>query len=208
MAQGAAQAGQIVGQTLQLPGQELGVFAVPHISWEAVITDTALDPATGQPVPVPRQWFPPFSSNDGEPARLTIPTKTLVLVEPLATAQALVASYRSGETPALSAFITLPFGLTANVDAFPDAAPPSPPMPTLDIVNASFPGFAAAMQARLAAAVPGIGSPALPGFSIINDSYAAGMLDTTPGDISGLWNGQFHGGFGTHFPPPRARADE
>jgi hypothetical protein len=39
--------GQISGQTLQLTGRQMGVFTVPHISWEAVIADTVLNALGG-----------------------------------------------------------------------------------------------------------------------------------------------------------------
>jgi hypothetical protein len=197
MTPGAALLGQIEGQALQLPGQELGVFTVPHISWEAVIADTVLDPGTGQPVPVPRQWFPPFSNNDGEPARLTLFTKTLVAVEPLATVAAFVDGYRAqaAEQPAvLDVALTLPFGLTAEIVAADTPSPFTPPPPRLDLLDASFAGFAAGTQLRLAAGLPQPGSPALPGFTTADGPYVQGMLDTEPGDVSTVWNEEFgHG---------------
>ncbi len=191
--------GQIAGQVLQLPGEEFGVFTVPHIAWEAVISDSTLN-ALGQPVPAPRQWFPPFANGDGEPARLAFADKTLVPTEPLAAVDRFVAAYRSGEAAAMEGFITLPFGLTAAIEVFPKPQPPAPPTPpTLDVIRATFAGFAAGLQIRLTAGVPPSGSPALPGFSIITDPYPQGLL---PAQTVTAWNGQFQGGFGTHIPPP------
>ena len=146
---------------------------------------------------MPRQWFPPFSTNDGEPARLTLLTKTLVAVEPLATVAAFVDGYRAqvvaNQVAGLNAAMTLPFGLTASVVARQSPLAPAPPMPTLDIVTASFTGYAAATQLRLAAADPKSSSASLPGVSRADGAYVQGMLDTTPGDISTLWNEQFGG---------------
>jgi hypothetical protein len=198
MTPGMAQFGQISGQTLQLPGLELGIFTVPHISWEAVIADTILDPETGQPEAAPRQWFPPFSSDDGEPARVTLLTKTLVAVEPLATITAFADDYPAlvaANEPGLDAAITLPFGLTAEIVPLATPSPFvfTPPPPTFDLLAATFSGFTAGTQARFAARLPQSGSPALPGFTTANSSYVQGMLDTTPGDISTSWNEQFGG---------------
>jgi hypothetical protein len=202
MTPGAALIGQISGQTLQLPGQELGVFTVPHISWEAVIADTVLDRATGQPVAAPRQWLPPFSLDDGEPLRMTLRTKTPTTVEPLTTIAQFVGDYRTQATSnaveSLAVAMTLPFGLTASVTARQEPPEPSPPMPTLDLIGASFVGFAAGTQLRLTAPSPDSDAAALPGASRADGSYAQGMLDTTPGDVSTLWNGQFGGDLAGH----------
>jgi hypothetical protein len=194
--------GQIVGQTWQQSGDQVRVFTVPHISWEAVISDTARDPVSGDIVAAPRNWFTPFAAADGDPVGLSILGKTLRPVEPLAALAALHSDYDGGSD--LLASFSLPFGLTARVDTSNAVnGPITVPRPAMADVQASFPGLQAGAQLRLTATkVPGQ-PPAMPGFSAAPDDYARAMLDTNPGDISGFWNQQFDAETVPGKPPPQ-----
>ena len=196
----AGDMGHIVGQTWELLGDQLGVFTVPHISWEAVIADTVRDPTTGDIVAAPRTWFTPFAANDGNPVSLATLGKTLRPVEPLAALAALRADYAGGSD--LTANFTLPFGLTATVDsgALVDG-PITLLKPAMQAVDASFPGLQAGAQLRLTAQVKIFTNhpPSMPGRSAAPDAYAQEMLDPT---IAGFWNQQFNDEGIAGAPPP------
>ena len=183
--------GQISGQTWELHGEQIGVFTVPHISWEAVIADTQRDATTGEIVSAPRTWFTPFAAGDGNPVSLATPGKTLRPVEPLAALAALRNDYASGVD--LAANFTLPFGLTATVNTSGLVQGPNTiQKPAMEAVDASFPGLQASTQLRLTARVPPFTSrpPSMPGRSAAPDAYAKAMLDPV---IANFWNQQFDG---------------
>ncbi|MEI8196433.1 MAG: hypothetical protein WCI73_11030, partial [Phycisphaerae bacterium] len=183
--------GQINGQTWELLGDQLGVFTVPHISWEAVIADTQRDATTGEIVAAPRTWFTPFAASDVNPVSLATPSKTLRPVEPLAALAALRNDYASGVD--LAANFTLPFGLTATVNTSGLVEGPNTILkPAMEAVDASFPGMQAGAQLRLTARVRPFSNrpPSMPGRSAASDAYAQAMLDPV---IANLWNHQFDG---------------
>ncbi len=192
--------GQIAGQTWELRGDQIGVFTVPHISWEAVISDTDRDPATGEITAAPRRWFTPFAATDGNPVSLATPGKTLRPVEPLAALAALRGDYAAGAD--MTASFTLPFGLTATVDsgALIDG-PITLLKPAMEAVEAAFPGLKAGAQLRLSARIRPYQSqpPSMPGRSAADDFYSQAMLDPT---IAGFWNQQFNDEAIAGSPPP------
>jgi hypothetical protein len=192
--------GQITGQTWELLGDQLAVFTLPHISWEAVIADTVRDTTTGEIVAAPRTWFTPFAADDGAPVSLTTLGKTLRPVEPLAALAALRSDYAGGAD--LTANFTLPFGLNATVDsgALVDG-PITLLKPGMEAVDASFPGLQAGAQLRLTArfGLFQLGPHSMPGRASAPDGYAQALLDPA---IATIWNQQFNDAAIPGRPPP------
>ena len=90
------------GLTVHAPGNRVGVFTVPEISWEPVYNH----PSSPPPAPI----APP---HDGGPSTFTVPTVHLVPVAPAPMLADLLAGIENGGE--VDSRITLPFGIEARI---------------------------------------------------------------------------------------------
>lgn len=179
---------RIDGQLLTIDGRLSALYAVPQISWEAVITE---DPF-GQ-----RLIFNAFAADDGPPAIVNVPTPNLRPMTPKGFIEQFLVDYANGSD--LKANFTLPFGLEANVDS----AAPSPVAlrPLFGLVRPSFGVQTGGIQLGIVAGTDSKHPMAvMPGISFAttdpNDAgYASAILDTPPlSPVASFWDQQFKTG--------------
>ena len=175
----------IDGLSLVAPAASIGVFTLPPISWEPMLTKQALD----APLPPP--------PNDGGPALLAADSVTLVPVAP----KPLLAEYvhAVNQKRNFAARLPLPFGIIANINTRPQDAgrdAPSPFTATGGVFDLHRPKFAddlvGARQLRLRAPEFAGMSRRFPPPSYTQtedtDGYAAGVLSQ---DIHKRWQEDF-----------------
>jgi hypothetical protein len=153
---GREQAGGIAidGLALVAPQQTVATYALPGISWEAVVDDRSDD------------WYDADSPDDGPPTRLVARTVNLVRIEPKVALGELVKAAAAAD---VAGEFTLPFGLIANLNVGATSAPGAA-RPSFALVKATYDsGVTAGHQLSISAgatppptAPPGSG-PALPG---------------------------------------------
>jgi len=192
---------QLSGQTLELPGAAISIVALPQISWEAVISDSAIDPTTNLPVPAPRAWFPPISPNDGPLLEVSVPTQTLRPLDVRPAVADCIARYAAGAN--LAASFTLPFGITADVVASNASGAATQPRPTLAELSSTFGPSSSPKSAGLQLRLAGVTDAqfpqaALPGSADASSSYAQGMLAA---DIANFWQQEFASSPSTNLVP-------
>ena len=189
----------IDGLSLVAPAASIGVFTLPPISWEPMLTKQALDASLPPP------------PNDGGPALLAADSVTLVPVAP----KPLLAEYvhAVNQKRNFAARLPLPFGIIANINTRPQEASrdaPSPFITTGGVFDFHRPKFAddlvGARQLRLRAPEFAGMSRRFPPPSYTQtedtDGYAAGMLSQ---DIHKRWQEDFgYGRRGTATPSSSA----
>jgi hypothetical protein len=181
---------KISGQTLQYPARGLALIAPPHISWEAVISDTAIDPTTNLPVPAPRELFPPFAVLDGQPVELRVLSQTLRPVDVRLAIADCIAEYSGGAQ--LRVTCTLPFGIIAIIDSL-GSDPEGVLRPTFSQLSANFGPTSRPLTAGIQLRLQGVTDDthpqaALPGSASASDPYAQAMLGAA---IASTWQGMF-----------------
>ncbi len=179
---------KIERQLLAIDGRLSALFAVPQISWEAVITQDAF----GQ-----RMIFNAFAADDGPPALVNVATQALRPMTPKAFIDQFLADYAKGSD--LQANFTLPFGLQADVTTAANS--PVALRPRFGLVRPEFGpqrgGLQLAIAARSDAKHP---LAVLPGTSFsTNDAndigYTSAILDTPPSaPVASFWDQQFQAG--------------
>lgn len=168
--------------TLQAPGNAIGIFTAPEISWEPM----ALDPTSPPP---PGSTTAP---DDGGSSTIQVQTVQLVPVSPAVVASAFVQGVAKGD-PA-TADLTLPFGIRAHISDFKGA--------TLDLNQPMFPSsLTGGIQIRMQPPSPENEKAAFAGSAFVTTPYGVNVLGT---EASNFFNQEFDG---TTFSVPVRRYD-
>jgi hypothetical protein len=180
---------QVSGQTLQVSGEQSQLYALPQVSWEAVITDDprGIYAAAGA-----------FAADDGPAATVNVPTQALRPMTPLGfITQFLADYYRHAD---VDAHFTLPFGLEALVSTGPGTRPSIALRPDLGLVMPVFAdqrgGLQLWLQANTNSKQP---LPVMPGVSFTTTDpadadYPTAMLNKSTAaadNTAGFWDQEF-----------------
>jgi len=178
----------IEGQILTIPGNASALYALPQVSWEAVIAENDF----GQ-----RQIFPAFAEDDGPAAMVNVPTQELRRMTPAGFLEQFLTDYKKGAD--LAASFTLPFGLEAAVRTADKS--PTALRPLFGTVRPQFKTQHGGMQlgiaaghdkAHLLAAIPGTSFAAT---DTGDPDYPSDILDTPPSaPVVNFWEAQFKTG--------------
>ena len=163
-----------------VPGTELAVFTTPQISWEPMKSEP--------PVPGLR------SENDGGSSTFTVETVQMVRVEPAAALRSFESAVGAGAN--FGAAFTLPFGLTARVQAgqFPQAGG------IYALTQPAFKDYGGGLQLTLGAAHPKREDASLPGTCQATDPYGVAVLGAS---VATTFNDEFlTGTLNEPSPPP------
>jgi hypothetical protein len=174
----ALQTAGIIGQALAVGGDQSLLVTVPDVAWEPVLD-------------ADRSFFLPTSPDDGGPAAMRVDSVTLRPAEPRAFVDAFITDYAAGAD--LIASVTLPFGLTAQVNTASDAGFTPELRPALTENAPAFPAAALTGGAQLSIVgqtSAAITQAVLPGVSNADSAYAQALLDPT---IASFWNQDFGG---------------
>src|SRR5579884_867577 len=181
---------RIVGQTLTVDGTTSRLFALPQVSWEAVITEV--------PPPVGRQIFggSALALDDGPAALVNVPTATLRPMTPLAFIKQFLHDYADGAE--LDARFTLPFGLEAVVST---AQPSQVALrPSLTLNTPAFGSQTGGLQLSITAGSD-VNHPlaVLPGESFttsdaLDVNYPPAILNSGTDVVASFWNQEFETG--------------
>jgi hypothetical protein len=184
----ALDAAAIRGQILTIPGNASALYALPQISWEAVIFENDF----GQ-----RHIFPAFAEDDGPAAMVNVPTQELRPMTPAGFLEQFLADYKNGSD--LAATFTLPFGLEAKVGT--DDGSSLALRPRFGTVRPQFKTQHGGIQLGIEA-VRDKSQPlaAIPGTSFAatetgDPDYPTEILDTPPSTpVVTFWDKQFQAG--------------
>jgi hypothetical protein len=185
----ALNAAQVSGQTLQLSGEQSQLYALPQVSWEAVITDDprGIYAAAGA-----------FAVDDGPAATVNVPTQALRPMTPPGFIAQFLADYARGAD--LNAHFTLPFGLEATVSTAPARRRSIALRPDLRLERPAFAGQRGGLQLSLQAKTSTKQRlPVLPGVSFTTTDpadadYPAAMLNHSSAaadNTAEFWDQQF-----------------
>ncbi|MBV8451077.1 MAG: hypothetical protein JOZ29_02225 [Deltaproteobacteria bacterium] len=155
--------------TLQAPGNTLGIFTVPEISWEPMVLDPTSPPPPGSTIP----------PNDGNFSVIQVQTVQLVPISPAVVAGAFVQEVAQGAQA--SANLTLPFGMLGNITDFTDA--------TFELNQPVFPGsLAGGVQIKMQPPSPDNQNAEFAGNAFATTPYGVNVLGT---DASNFFNQEF-----------------
>jgi hypothetical protein len=175
-------------QTLFIDGQLSALFAVPQISWEAVIEETAIGD---------RHIFPAFAADDGPPAMVNVATQSLRPMTPRGFIAQFLADYEKGAD--LWASFTLPFGLEAMLTTQEKESPAG--RPKFGLAQPKFSTQLGGLQLAFVADAKGP-KLVLPGGSYTtkdaaDSGYPKEILDTPAPHLATVaewWNDEFRDG--------------